>query len=446
MRGRRKSFWWRWLWLGFGALAVLTVALVALTPTLLVSLPYPTLTFDLSRFLNAKTASLVTNKTATLNFALRRVPGGTYDLRARGVLLDWPFSMQANLRPTFRFLGVDVSGEVDARLNGTPWSLQVDFDASSSGEWRAAVDVPETPFSESDPVVGPVLSRWPMPAISNLVFGGTFGMKVEAARTNGAPVAKWSATGRLKDMDIACNVGKMPVNISNLRMGFGASGISNHADIRPMFPHADKIMLGGCMLTNAFASIRATESAYLVTEAGAGCCGGELKLYSFFLDPKKLNAGVTLFVDGVEAGEALRLLKGFNGEASGRLYGKIPLKLRDGEELQLRNAYLHSMPGETGSLKMFDPQPVVESLALGGVPEATRANVAKALADLSYTVLKIGLQPEDGGGMALTVKLSGSATHRNVTVPVSFEVTFHGDIEQLINTGLKTVRTAKMKK
>ena len=434
---------WRWFWCGLGALAALAVALVALAPTLLVSLPYPTLTFDLSRFLNGKTAALVTNRTATLNFDVRRGQGGTYDLRARGVLLDWPFSVQANLRPTLRFLGGAVRGEMEAWLNGTPWSLRADFDASSSGEWRAAFDVPETAFSESDPVIGAVLSRWPMPAISNLVFGGTFGLKGEAARTNGVPVARWSVLGRLKDVDIACRAGEMPVEVANLRLGFGASGIADHVDIRPMFPRADALTVGGCLLTNAFASIRATESAYLVTEAGAGCCGGELKLYSFFLDPRKLNAGVTLFVDGVEAGEVLRLLKGFNGEASGRLYGKIPLQLRDGERLQLRNAYLHSAPGETGSLKVYDPQPVVESLALGGVPEATRANVAKALADLSYTVLKIGLQPEEDGGLALTVKLAGSATHRNVTVPVTFEVTFHGDIEQLINTGLKTSRMKK---
>ena len=434
---------WRWFWCVIGALAALAIALVALTPTLLVTIPYPTLTFDLSRFLNEKTASLVTNRTATLNFDVRRGQSGSYDLRARGVLLDWPFSVQANLQPAFHFLGVTVRGEMEAWLNDTPWSLRADFDASSSGEWRAALDIPETAFSESDPVIGSVLSRWPMPAISNLVFGGMFSLKAEGARTNGFPVANWSATGRLKDLGLSCSAKGIPVEIANLRMGFGATGIARHFDIRPMFPRADVLVVGGCPLTNAFASIRATESAYLVTEAGAGCCGGELKLYSFFLDPRKLNAGVTVFVDGVEAGEVLHLLKGFNGEASGRLYGKIPLQLRNGETLRLRNAYLHSAPGETGNLKVFDPQPVVESLALGGVPEATRANVAKALTDLSYTVLKIGLQPEENGGLALTVKLVGSASHRNVTVPVSFEVTFHGDIEQLINTGLKTSRMRK---
>ena len=438
MSERRKGFRWKWLWLCVGAAAVVAVALLALLPTILTSVTYPTLTFDLSRFLNEKTSTLVTNRTATLNFEIARGHAGSYNIRARGTLLDWPFAAQANIRPVFRFLGMDVSGEAEAWLSNTPWSLRAEFDASSSGEWRADIDVPETKISENDPVLAPILSRWPMPAISNLVFGGSFGLKASGGRTNGCPVAKWNALGQIRGLAASCEAKGIPVEVANLRFSFGASGIANHVDVRPMFPRADSIRLGACTLTNAFASIRATEAAYLVTEAGAGCCGGELKLYSFFLDPKRLNAGVTLFVDGVDAGEALHLLKGFKGEASGKLYGKIPLHLKNGDTIRLRNAYLHSSPGDTGNLKVFDPEPVVENLALGGVPEATRANVAKALANLTYTVLKIGLQPEGGGGLALTLKLSGSATHRDVTVPVSFEVTFHGDIEQLINTGLKT--------
>ena len=444
MSAEKTGFRWRfWLLCGVGVLVLACVALVLLVPTIIVSIPYPTLKFDLSRFLNEKTSRLVTNRTAIVDFDVRRGQIGSYNIRARGVLLDWPFSAQITVRPVFKFFGVDVSGDVDAWLDDTPWSMRAGFDASSSGEWRADIDIPETKVSEHDPVLAPMLSRWPMPAISNLVFGGVFSLKGEGARTNGCPVAKWSAAGRLKDFTFSFAAKGKPVEIDDMRMGFGASGIANHMDVKPMFPRADSVTVSGCTLTNVFASIRATESAYLVTEAGAECCGGELKLYSFFLDPKRLNAGVTLFVDGVDAGEVLRLLKGFNGEASGKLYGKIPIYMKNGEELRLKSAYLHSTPGDTGSLKVFDPKPVVDNLALGGVPDATRANLEKALADLTYSVLRLSLQPEEGGGMALTVKLAGSATHNGVSVPVSFEVTFHGDVEQLINTGLKTALRKK---
>ena len=440
MSGKRK--WW-WLLYVAVAFAVLCAALVLFAPTIIVSVPYPTMTFDLSRLLGEKASALVSNRTARVDLDIRRGQMGGYSVRVSGTVLDWPFLAQASVRPAFRFLGVDLSGECEAWIEGSPWSLNAEFDASSSGEWRAKIDVPEIEVSESDPVLAHLLSRCQMPAISNLVFRGLFGLKAEGARTNGLPVAKWSAAGQLKDVGISCMAKGKAVEVTNLRMGFGASGIANHVDVRPMFPRADCVSVSGCVLTNVFASIRATETAYLVTEAGAGCCGGELKLYSFFLDAKRLSAGVTLFVDGVDAGDVLRLMKGFSGEASGKLYGKIPLRMKNGEELSLKSAYLHSTPGESGRLKVYDPKPVVENLALGGVPEATRANVAKALADLTYSVLRLSLQPEENGGMALTVKLAGSATHGGVTVPVSFEVTFHGDVEQLINTGLKTAMRKK---
>ncbi len=438
-----KRTFLRWLGIVSGLVVLGIVILALLLPWIAVSISYPALTIDVSRFLRGKVAGLVTNTTIRVEFDLRKGQVGSYDIRARGRLLDWPFSAQANVRPRWRWLGLDLSGEAEAWLNDTAWSLRAEFDASSSGAWRAAIDIPETAISDRDPVVGALVARWPMPAVSNLVFDGSFGLKAEGERTNAHHVVTWSALGRLKDLNATCALKNMPVQIANLRMGFGASGIANHVDVRPMFPRTDALVINGCMLTNAFASVRATETAYLVTEAGAGCCGGELKLYSFFLDPKKLNAGVTLFVDAVDAGDVLRLLKGFNGEATGKLYGKIPLHLKNGESLRLQSAYLHSAPGEIGTLKVFDPKPVVENLALGGVPEATRANVAKALADLSYSVMKINLRPEGDNSMALTIRLAGSATHNGVTVPVSFEVTFHGDVEQLVNTGLKTALRKK---
>ena len=63
---------------------------------------------------------------------------------------------------------------------------------------------------------------------------------------------------------------------------------------------------------------------------------------------------------------------------------------------------------------------------------------AYALADLAYDVLKVSLQPEPDGGLALTLKIAGKSTHNNVSVPVNLEVTFHGDLEQLLNTGFRT--------
>ena len=122
-----------------------------------------------------------------------------------------------------------------------------------------------------------------------------------------------------------------------------------------------------------------------------------------------------------------------------RLYGKLPLRYRkDTNSFHLSNIYLYSVPGETGRLRMYDSKPILDNLAMGGVPQETCANLSKALTDLAYDVLKVSLHPEPNGGLALSLKIAGKSTHNNVTVPVNLEVTFHGDLEQLLNTGFRT--------
>ena len=208
-----------------------------------------------------------------------------------------------------------------------------------------------------------------------------------------------------------------------------------------MHPRADCIEAGGVVMTNVFASVRATDRSYLVTEAGAGCAGGDLRMYALFLDPEKLSAGATIYVDGVDAGKVLSHVSGFRGEATGRLHGKLPFFLRNGRELRFRDAYLFSTPGEKGKVRVADAGPILENLARGGVPEDTRDNLSRALANLDYTVLRIELRRGAGADdSSLALKLEGSAAQGRTTVPVNLDVTFRGDFDQLIDTGMKFSR------
>ena len=107
-------------------------------------------------------------------------------------------------------------------------------------------------------------------------------------------------------------------------------------------------------------------------------------------------------------------------------------------ELRFRDAYLFSTPGETGNVRIADASPILDNLALGGVPEDTRANLAKALCNLDYKVLRVVLRrDEDGGDSSLSLMLRGSATSGETTVPVNLDVTFRGDLDQLLDTGMK---------
>ena len=147
--------------------------------------------------------------------------------------------------------------------------------------------------------------------------------------------------------------------------------------------------------------------------------------------------GFTLFVDDVDAGETLKHFKGFRGEASGKLHGKVKLFVKEGgRALRLGDAFLYSTPGEVGKLRMADAAPVTDNLALAGIDNATRANVADALTDLDYSVLRLNLKPDKDKTATLSTTIRGTATRGRTSVPVDITLNFNGELEQLINTGL----------
>ena len=416
------------------ALAVFVVAL----PFLLPYIPLPALEFDVSPYLTEKNAKLFDCHKATARLKIGHGASGGYSVHAEGQILDWPFTATANVR--FGFFRA--KGDLSLELDGCDARLAANFEAGSGKDWWFSAFVPETRFSQDDAILGRLLPRLGVPAVSNMVCSGSLSISAEGSCTPARPVPSWSVRGTVKGVDAQLAAGGGPVTVTNLRMSFGADGIANHRDIAPMHPRADSVEAAGVVMSNVFASVRATDRSWLVTEAGADCAGGELKLYALFLDPKSLSTGATIFVDGVDAGKVLAHVSGFRGEASGRLHGKLPFFLKDGKQIRLRNAYLFSTPGETGKLRVSDARPILDNLASGGVPKDMRDNLSKALANLDYSVLRIELRRDDGDNdsSSLSLALKGSATHGKTTVPVDLNVTFRGDFEQLVNTGMRLSR------
>ena len=428
-RKRRKGPWIA------AAILLLLVGLALSVPAILCAIAWPEVTIDLTEGLGDN-AALFTNRTASVKVHLRRRHGGGFIVRARGHALDWPFSARADVS----FSGLGANGNLSARLDDTPWRANATFRVQGLGGWDAQVSVPETAFSEQDPVLAHLLSRLPMPAVSNLAFAGSIAIDAKADRTSARPVPAWTATADLRGLNASLAAGGTPVALNNLSLKARASGIADHLDIAPIRPRADSIEAAGFALTNFYATVMPGERTHLVTEAGAELCGGAVRIYSLRLNPESLSTGFTLFLDDIDAGEVLSHITCFNGTASGRLHGKIPLYVKDGRTLRLRDAFLYSTPGAVGSVRVNDPTPITDNLALGGVSESARDNLARALANLDYSVLALDLKRESEGGLALTFRVEGTATSGEITVPVVVAVTFHGDIEQLLNTGLSAMR------
>lgn len=316
------------------------------------------------------------------------------------------------------------------------WFVTAEFGASCC-EWSAAVRMPETTFRQDDVVVRTFLEKYPVTAISNLTFACTLSLDARAQRTFRMPVPVWSAKLPIKDLSTEFMMDNKPFAIKAFSVTSAASGIADHIDIATLRPRAKSISAAGFDLSDFHASVRVTDKAVFVTEAAARFCGGQVNLYSLFLDPKNLNTGFTLFLDDINAGEALAHFNGFSGEASGRLHGKVKLFVREGgKAIRLSDAFLYSTPGETGKLKLADPTSVTDNLALAGLDEATRGNVADALTDLDYSVLRLNLKRGEDRSATLSTTLRGTATRGDLSVPVDITLNFNGELEQLINTGL----------
>ena len=338
--------------------------------------------------------------------------------------------------------GPEISGTLRVALRDAPWRVAADFGAGF-GTWHAHVSVPETDFSEAEPTVAKLLTSFPLDGISNLVFSGSVALDASVERTRATPVPVWKAQAPIRDVSACFMADETAFAIDGLSVTPDASGIADHIDISPAFLHAKGAEAAGFAFSNLTASILSSPRGLLVNEASAGMCGGRVSLYSLFLDPKSLTAGLTLFLDNVDAGDVLSHFNGFRGEASGRLHGKTKVFLKDGKRIRLSDAFLYSTPGETGKIKMDDASVVTDNLALAGIDDAARSNVANALTDLDYEVLRFDLRRKKDKELSLSIRVEGSATRGDVTVPVNLTLNFNGEIEQLINTGLGYSRKLK---
>ena len=349
--------------------------------------------------------------------------------------LGYPTNVRMNLGYGWRH-GPEISGNILLAARDTPWCVQAEFGAGF-GRWQAKVKLPKTRFSESDPLVAKLLREHPTSTVSNLVFSGNVALNATVERTRDMPVPVWTASLPIRDVSVRCLSNEKEYRLDNLSVTPTVSGIARHVDIEPAFLRIDSLSANGFVLSNLTASVRASEKALLVTSAKADVCGGQVNLYSAFLDPKSLNAGLTLFLQDIDAGEMLTHLNGFRGTASGRLHGKVRLSLKEGgTALRLSDAFLYSTPGETGKIRMVNPEVVSDNLAFAGLDEATRNNVSNALTDMDFTVMRLDLRRTTGSAATLGIRIDGSATRGDQTVPVNLNINVNGELEQLINTGL----------
>ena len=357
------------------------------------------------------------------------------------------FGVHADIRVRMGFCwtstGPGFSGSVRLKIPDSQWRVDADCTAALF-QWHANVKLREAEFTELDVLVRKLLEAYPVNAVSNLAFSGKISFEAHADRTFSMPVPVWSATAKLHRLDADAMSADTPIVIEGLATTVSVSGMADRFDVKPIFLRAKTFAYGDLVLTNFFADVRVSDRRLLVTEAHAALCGGTASVFALRLNTETLNTGLTLYLDDIEAGQALTAFRGFKGTASGRLHGKIKMAWGGTRrKVRMREAFLYSVPGESGKIHLTDSSAVTDNLALAGIDEGNRRNVANALADLDYTVLRLYLNRIDDDSVTLGIRIEGNATRGSVSAPVVLNVALHGDLEQLINTGLNITGKGK---
>jgi len=173
-----------------------------------------------------------------------------------------------------------------------------------------------------------------------------------------------------------------------------------------------------------------------VASADLNWLGGQLHAYALNFDLNKHDTEFVLYVDGIEVGQLLQLVKPLSGSGEGRLYGRIPVRYADGR-WRLSTAYLYSIPGQEGLIQLHDTRPLEALLQQAGLSREVRQNLAAALRDFQFTAFAVELHPpETGAELLLTIRLQGKSRDRHRPTPVDATLNLRGPLETLLNVGV----------
>lgn len=335
-------------------------------------------------------------------------------------------------------LHVAVSGS--AGLESSPWRVTFAADAEGSA-LSATVERQPATVDEDDPALTALFAALPLPkGLEGLRATATMSASASIVRTEAVPLPVWNVEARLSEVGLRATWHGTELALRRGGLRFAASGIGERWVLKPIRFGISSAKAGRLDFDGGFATLLADEASLLVSEAAVGFCGGKLRLYALSLDLKRMSSGFTVLLDGLDAGRILAMFPEVGGTATGTLNGKIPLGLRNvatEPELRLRNAFLHAPPGDVGKLCLSNTQPVVDYLEAAGVPGPTCRSLGEALHNLDYTLLRLDLSNAGNGENHLVLRLSGSSTAGKTTTPVDLDIAIHGDIQRLLNVGIR---------
>ena len=135
-------------------------------------------------------------------------------------------------------------------------------------------------------------------------------------------------------------------------------------------------------------------------------------------------------------GCVLSLFKGFDGRATGTVYGKLPLMYRNGR-FRYGHGFLYTAPGVAGELQVEDAGLLTRSLERAARNRKQVQTVKAALKDFRYDVFRLDFKPPSAeSGPVWQLRLVGAPADKPDEGPIHLTVNVRGALQQVLNLGL----------
>ena len=382
---------------------------------------------------------------------------GTASLEWRIVAADLGLTDRIQLRAVtgamdFAFAearGIDCSAEGHLSFEPCKWKVPLKFSLSPDGKFSFSSSLTALLLNGEDPLVQTALAvakAYGAQLPGELSFSGELGGAVEVSGGAGAPPS-WNVNVHVSDLSLSLTGAAVPMSLNGGRVRGAAAGCGSLVKIEPCSVGFDGASIGIIPFGRGRATIVADEKTVVVSEAAVGFCGGFVRLYALYLNIEKLSAGFTLYLDNLLLSDALGLFSQLAGsEATGSLHGRLPLRYMGNGEVRLGEGFIYTPPGQTGNLKVKNPEVLTSLLAQAGLPPVVCENVEKALRDIDYDVLRLDLVNPRGEDGRIAIRLQGKSSDGNVVTPVNLSANVNGPIEKFLNMSIRTAKLGALGK
>lgn len=165
--------------------------------------------------------------------------------------------------------------------------------------------------------------------------------------------------------------------------------------------------------------------------------GGTMAAEPFNLALERQELEAVVLVDNLDVEKILALSKDVPAKASGRVDGRLPLRL-DEHGLRLGTGWLQLKKGVYAEMRLSAAGLITSGMSPNNTSYVVMKRVENGLLQLKLGALRLDVRPPDAQrGQTARLHLEGDPVDPSVKAPVILDLNVNGPLEQLLNFGFK---------